>query len=953
MTKIFMRFGSLIQRKPFKSLLFTLLIVAAMIAGATQMRLATGNETLVQADNEVLISNSAMENTFGGDSILVLLDAKDIDELLSLDNIAKLYAIEEELSYDENIFSIVSPATVVHQITTKQSIEIVKQLKTIASGLGEMGDKMTGLGNELLLKDIKDPQEILTKLNSLSSMTTTFGQLIAAQESMSIGVGQMETGLYSVADGLSTLSTQLSNLAVSQPDGSLKSTLTAMAANLGVTSTGVRTIGTNTQNVQTGTSNTAQALTMISDKLASELSSMKDGLDQGLSPDQLKTMAEGFIVMGDKLNSISDGLTVFSVKSTMMVPVVPTIEDELKGMIYDENNLMRSAFSDVVLNDHQALMVIRLAGNLEDSEKDRTTSTILKVLDEANFTQLDYTVSGKTVLDAALRAEMKSSMMMMIAMAVLVMFGVLLLVFKVKWRMLSLAVVFVSVLATLGFMGWINVPVTMVSMAVFPILIGLGIDYSIQFHNRYEEEKSVKVTTEKIGKAVAIAVFATVLGFISLYASPVPMIQDFGKMLTLGVIISFLGSIFLLLPILHIGSQNEKKIDPTKIVKQSLTTAGPMDKFLAATTRLMIKLTIPVLLLFVGLASAGFMADPYIGVQTDIETFMPQDLQALTDIHTIRNAVGTTDQIVVYLSANNVLSETNLAWLKAKSQSILSDHKDAVVSIKSVDSLITLITSDQATPYATVIQLINELPETQRAMFVSVDDQETVMLINTKHLSTSDNKALIAALQDELSNSPFTHSITGKSVLDVEMVQGLTSGRINMTLLGLGLVFMALLLIYRNFVKAILPIVPVILIIGISSGVMYITGIKFTPITATLGALILGMGTEMTVMLMERYVEERHDGLAKIDAMVVSVTMIGKAIVASGLTTVGGFAVLLFSSFLILKDFGFMTVINVSLALASTFIILPPLIVLVDCFIVKKSRTEKRADKLKETFIES
>lgn len=168
-----------------------------------------------------------------------------------------------------------------------------------------------------------------------------------------------------------------------------------------------------------------------------------------------------------------------------------------------------------------------------------------------------------------------------------------------------------------------------------------------------------------------------------------------------------------------------------------------------------------------------------------------------------------------------------------------------------------------------------------------------------------------------------------------------------MTLLGLGLVFMALLLIYRNLVKAILPIIPVILIIGISSGVMYLTGIKFTPITATLGALILGMGTEMTVMLMERYVEERHAGLAKTEAMVVSVTMIGKAIVASGLTTVGGFSVLLFSNFVILKDFGFMTVINISLALLSTFIILPPLIVLVDRAIVKKTRKERKADKLK------
>ena len=69
---------------------------------------------------------------------------------------------------------------------------------------------------------------------------------------------------------------------------------------------------------------------------------------------------------------------------------------------------------------------------------------------------------------------------------------------------------------------------------------------------------------------------------------------------------------------------------------------------------------------------------------------------------------------------------------------------------------------------------------------------------------------------------------------------------------------------------------------------------------------------------------------------------IGQAILASGLTTIGGFSVLLFSSFIILKDFGFMTVINISLALISTFIVLPPLLLLFDLFLIKKEIRDKQ-----------
>ena len=109
MQKIFSYLGSLIERKPFKSLLLTLIVVAGMVAGASQMRMATGNETLVQVDNPVYISNQAMEETFGGDAILVLFEAENEQDLLSVENIQKMYTIEQRLAYEKNIFSVISP----------------------------------------------------------------------------------------------------------------------------------------------------------------------------------------------------------------------------------------------------------------------------------------------------------------------------------------------------------------------------------------------------------------------------------------------------------------------------------------------------------------------------------------------------------------------------------------------------------------------------------------------------------------------------------------------------------------------------------------------------------------------------------------------------------------------------------------------------------------------------
>ncbi len=943
MDRLFKWIGNLIEGKPIKTLLAAIIVFAILIAGVSNMRMATGNETLVKSDNEVYKSNKQMEESFGGDSILVLFTDKKTGNLLSYENIQKMWNVEQRFKYEDNIFSIMSAASIVHQMTERQSIEIKKQILTLSDGLKEMSTKMIDIGNELNAMDVKDPKVIEEKLNGLSESTSAFNKLIIGQNNLTEGAKQIQGGLFKAADGLGTASNQLkalSNLAGENVE--LKTKLNVISENINASSLGIRTIGEKTTNIQEGTKNTAVALKQISSKLTDETSSMKIGLTGGISPAKLKEMAAGFVIMGEKLEDVSKGLKTFHTKSNMMVADVPGDQAELNNIIYDENHIIRSVFSDVVIDDKNSLMVVKLQGNLADEAKDQVAKHLTTALDKEGFQTISYIISGKPVLDSSLRTEMKSNMMMMVGFAVLIMLIVLALVFKVRWRMLSLGAILVSVIATLGFMGILSVPITMVSMAVFPILIGLGIDYSIQFHNRYEEERSVKKTMNQIGKAVAIAVFATVLGFISLYASPVPMIQDFGKMLTIGVIISFIGGVFLLMPILHLREKNIKEnkhiiSSEKKIILQEETL---LEKILKISIKGIIKASIVILIIVTSLSFMGFLADKNVGVETDIETFMPQNMEALQDIHTIRDKLGSTDQIAIYLKDDNILTAENISWIQTKSKNIEEKYPDIVVGVKSIDTLVNNLSSVENLNHVEYMDTIETLPKQQVNMFVNEGKTESVILLNIKHLSTEKLQDFIKQLKNDASDSTMEVLITGKSVLDVEMVNGLTSGRIKMTIIGLALVFGALLLIYRNFFKAIIPILPVVLIIGMSSGLMYLLDIRFTPITATLGALVLGMGTEMTVMLLERYLEERKSGKDKLESMSITVVMIGKAIVASGLTTVGGFSVLMASQFIILRDFGLMTVINITLALLSTFIVLPPIIILLDRFILSKKEKE-------------
>jgi len=799
LNKVFRGIGSLIEKKPLRTLLITIVIFSAFIAGVSNMTMATGNETLVKSDNEVFLSNQQMEESFGGDSILVLFTEETQGSLFTLENIRKMWNVEKQFQYEEDIFSIMSTASIVHQMTQMQSDEIKKQVLKLSEGLEELQTKMGGLA---------------------------FGALASA---------------------------------------------------------------------------------------------------------------------GDKVSEISRGLATFHSKSDMMVADIPGTQAELDNILYDENRQLRPLFANVVIDEKNSLMAIKLTGNLGSESKDEIADALAAALEKEGFIGVSYVMSGKPVLDSSLRGEMKINMIKMVALAVVLMLVVLGLVFKVRWRMLSLGIIMVSVIATIGLMGILSTPITMVSMAVFPILIGLGIDYSIQFHNRFEEEKSVKTTVSQIGKAVAIAVFATVLGFISLYASPVPKIQDFGKMLTIGVIISFLGSIFLLLPILFMRHKNDIQKEQPAVTAQVPATKEEtiLERALKRTTKNVIRFSLPILVIVAVLSVMGFMADGDVGVETDIESFMPQNMQALKDIHLIRDTVGSTDQVILYMSDSEILTEENIQWTQQKTNYLEEKYSEIIVDAKSIDTLVSNLAPETGISLEDYIELAASLPRQQVEMFVNEGNTESVILLNIRHLAIDDLREFILQLKDDLADTPMKVQITGKSVLDVEMVNGLTSGRVKMTIIGLALVFAALFVIYKNPFKALIPILPVVMIIGMSGGIMYLLNIKYTPITATLGALVLGMGTEMTVMLLERYLEERKSGKDKLESMMITVMMIGKAIVASGLTTIGGFSVLMASEFIILRDFGFMTVINIALALFSTFIVLPAIILLLDRFIISRDEVEK------------
>jgi len=100
---------------------------------------------------------------------------------------------------------------------------------------------------------------------------------------------------------------------------------------------------------------------------------------------------------------------------------------------------------------------------------------------------------------------------------------------------------------------------------------------------------------------------------------------------------------------------------------------------------------------------------------------------------------------------------------------------------------------------------------------------------------------------------------------------------------------------------------------------------------SVLGALsspiVIAIATEFSVLVMERYGEERRRGHGPDEAMTIASHRIGRAFTTSGLTTAGGFAVLALSGFPLLSSFGLIVAVSVLAALLCALVMLPPLLV--------------------------
>ncbi|HYM14927.1 MAG TPA: MMPL family transporter [Dehalococcoidia bacterium] len=604
-------------------------------------------------------------------------------------------------------------------------------------------------------------------------------------------------------------------------------------------------------------------------------------------------------------------------------------------LLYAPNGALRPEFAGVFPDAHHALMVARLKGNLSIDETSRAAAAARSLVGTYHFDGVSALASGPPLLIKEINDRMRSALVIMAGLAVTLMVGVLFGIFRARWRLLSLPAVLVGSVSAFGLMGFLGIPLTMVTISGLPILMGLGVDFAIQLHSRIEEETAASGSAEegiarafaRLGPALALAALAACVGFLVLHLSRVPMVRDFGSMLAVGTVMVFVISAALISTILYLRERTRIGPAPTPGARIEV------ERFVGGLTARTVGRFGPIALVAAVVALGGLYVSRRIPTQTDPERFVPANSAVLRDLHRVSQVVGTTSELDLLITTSggrHVTDQSVLDWMLAFEQRQRAQHSELMQS-NSVASF-TLSVTGAAPTTASAAQVLSTAPAALVDMVVSPDRTMAAITLAISDATTLDQrKAITDAIErDAKPPAGVTVAPAGISVVGTAAVDAISSNRDLMSLVAVAAIFVLILVLYRNPVKAIAPLLPVLLALGASAMLLYALGISYSPLTSISGPLIIAMGTEFNILLMTRYFEERARGHPPREAMSRASFRIGRAITASGLTVMGGFAALALSDFPLLDNFGKVTALNIGLSLLSTLILLPPLLVWAD-----------------------
>ena len=644
--------------------------------------------------------------------------------------------------------------------------------------------------------------------------------------------------------------------------------------------------------------------------------------------------------------------------------------DEIKRRVGSWQMYERALISD----DRRATQVIiPMEISIDDAGKPEVEATFLRIRDIAKEMfahNANVYVSGIPVISATISEAMKADLAVLIPLVLIVMFTVIYLpIRRIEFVAYSLLAVVAAVIWTVGAMPFFGVRLSVISVVLPVMLIAVGNSYALHVIVHYLEDcpKDAALTKEahtafiksiiaEINTPVFLATITTLVSFIAFCFTRVVPIREFGYFAAFGVFASYIIAMTLTPSILIL--RGPKSLGAKKRAEKAADVQSPRPKrSIADLTGFVTRkknwiLGVAVVVVIVScFGAARLVADniliEYFKSTTEIarsdafirqkfggskvinivvrgetsdDVLHPDTLGALEGLGSHLNTLAETGKVMGF---NDLIKRINSVYNEDPSYYEIPQDP-ARYNKKTRDELTRVIAGY-------LVLLSGDIAEYADDPLEPVSIRTIVQLRTKGSIDTERVVREIHAYARE--NFPQNVSITvGGTALVENSINNLVVRSVWVSMIiAFCALFIIVSVINRSPIAGLIGLVPLLALILLNFAVMGFGHIKLNLGTAIIFSLAMGIGIDYTIHFMEAYKREyrkaQKEGAPAGDYAFLrrAFNTSGLAVLADAASTGAGFAVLIFSRFTMLADFGLLTALSIFMSAVVGLVVIPAL----------------------------
>jgi predicted RND superfamily exporter protein len=601
-----------------------------------------------------------------------------------------------------------------------------------------------------------------------------------------------------------------------------------------------------------------------------------------------------------------------------------------------------------------------IADSINSVSRTKIIGSIQNELDRfSQSTKTEVHISGLPYIRTIMADRIKKEMLWFL-IGSLALSAITLLIFfrSISATIMSLAVVLMGVIWSLGTMVLLGQKITLLTALIPPLIVVIGIPNCIYFLNKYhtsykETNDKDKALVQMVGRMGVVTLFCNItaaIGFFVFALTKSPLLKEFGWVSGLNIMILFFISLFFIPPVLsYLPAPKAKHVRylDNKFLEKILVK---IERWAFTHTRWVFGITI--LAVIVSLLGV---------LQIKKEAFIVDDLpkqdKLYTDLKWFEQHAGGVMPLEILVDTKKPnglirsikpleqIDEFNTFLLEqpelGKPLGLLEGVKFAKQAFYDGDSLSYAVPTGtemafigpyfaSAAPKQGIKTTVNN-PTQLLNKFIDADKRQTRISVNMKDIGSAKLPVLLHKIDSAsmaiFDTAKYNVVITGSSVTFLEGSNFIVKGLGESIFWAFLLIAICMIFLFRSFPILICSLIPNIVPLFITAGIMGWTGISLKPSTVLVFSVALGIAIDVTIRFLVNYKQELpHLNYQVHNTLVQTIKHTGISIIYTSLVLVAGFIIFCFSDFGGTKALGWLTSITLVVSTLTNLVLLPALI---------------------------